>query len=94
MPGLLGEEVLFKKKEQTWFQGVSSQESETRTERRKNPTKIHSKGEQQNQGKKKKKENGNFRSLNTSIKRGSTMQEVAISNTQRKKVLSLKGIDS
>ena len=54
----------------------------------------HSKGEQQNQGGKKKKENGNFRSLNTSIKRGSTMQEVAISNTQRKKVLSLKDIDS
>ena len=49
----------------------------------------HSKGEQQNQGeKKKKKENGNFRSLNTSIKRGSAMQEEAISNTQRKKVLS------
>ena len=56
----------------------------------------HSRGEQQNQGKKKKKrrENGNFRSLNTSIKRGSAMQEEAISNTQRKKVLSLKDIDS
>lgn len=52
-----------------------------------------SKGEQQNQGKK-KSENGNFRSLNTSIKRGSAMQEEAISNTQRKKVLSLKDIDS
>ena len=58
------------------------------------PQRSHSKGEQQNQGEKKKKENGNFRSLNTSIKRGSTMQEVAISNTQRKKVLSLKDIDS
>ena len=54
-----------------------------------------SRGEQQNQGKKKKRrENGNFRSPNTSIKRGSAMREEAISNTQRKKVLSLKDIDS
>lgn len=53
----------------------------------------HSKGEQQNQGKK-KRENGNFRSLNTSIKRGSAMQKEPIRNTQRKKVLSLKDIDS
>ena len=57
------------------------------------PQRSHSKGEQQNQGKK-ERENGNFRSLNTSIKRGSAMQEEAISNTQRKKVLSLKDIDS